>query len=141
MYLYTTHPSLRSRLLTSLLCAASVTASPAFAADEAPAMREQGALQYRCGGIGKDESTAMRSAMKDYPLSLLFAAKDGEYLADLTVTIEGGKQTQTFTASGPVCLLKLPAGSYTVSATTKDGQNQKRQVRVGAKHQSLDLRF
>lgn len=130
------HPLLHSRLWLAMLVAPA-----AFAADDMPALREQGALQYRCGGIGSDESTAMRAAMKDYPLSLLFAAKDGAYLADLTVSIEGGKQTQTFTANGPVCLLKLAAGRYTVSVTSKDGQSQKRSVQVGTKNQSLDFRF
>ena len=42
-----------------------------------PAMRRRrrsgGRRSYVCGGIGSDESTAMRAAMKDHPLSLLFA--------------------------------------------------------------------
>ena len=30
-----------------------------------PAAQRAGEVQYRCGGIGLDESTAMRAAMKD----------------------------------------------------------------------------
>ena len=33
-----------------------------------------------CGGIGSDESVAIRAQIKDHPLSLLFARPDGAYL-------------------------------------------------------------
>lgn len=127
--------------LWAALGALTMAAPAAFAAGEMPALQDQGPLKYRCGGIGVDESTAMRAAMKDYPLSLLFAAKDGEYLADLSVTLEGGKAPQTFTANGPVCLLQLAPGSYTVRVTTKDGQSKSLPARVGAQNQTLDFRF
>ena len=50
-----------------------------------PAAQTQGALRYACGGIGIDESTAMRAAMKDHPLSLLFAAAGGRRARPLAV--------------------------------------------------------
>ncbi len=32
-----------------------------------PQAHTQGSLRYSCGGIGLDESTAMRAAMKEHP--------------------------------------------------------------------------
>ncbi|GGH59950.1 hypothetical protein GCM10010975_22140 [Comamonas phosphati] len=132
----------------ALLAGALLTALPALAqaqtgavAGGVPPLHTQGALQYACGGIGLDESTAMRTAMKDYPLSLLFAAKDGEYLADITVEIKGAKDSYRFQAGGPVCLLKLPAGAYSVQATSGNGQTQSLQTQVGKEAHSLDFRF
>lgn len=129
---------LASALLATL---APLAQAQTAATGKIPPMREQGTLQYSCGGIGLDESTAMRAAMKDYPLSLLFAAKDGEYLADIKVEIKGAKDSYRFLAGGPVCLLKLPEGSYTVQATTRSGLTQSQQVHVGKGGHSLDIRF
>jgi len=107
-----------------------------------PEMRSEGAVRYACGGIGVDESTAMRAAMKSHPLSLLFARADGAYLADVSVTLTGGAggAPVTFRASGPVCLLNLPAGNYTVEATT-EGMSKRQTVTVGGAPKSVDFRF
>ena len=124
---------------TALLALSLLTAGQAFA-QHLPAAQTAGAVQYRCGGIGLDESTAMRGAVKDYPLALLFAAAGGEYLADVQVSISGAGQA-AFTASGPVCLLRLPEGHYTVKATTKEGRDKSQSVNVGPGSKSLDFRF
>lgn len=125
----------------ALFAAAALLGLQAQAQGQLPPMHEKGAVQYSCGGIGKDESTAMRAAMKDYPLSLLFAAKDGDYLADISVDIQSAQGGTQFTANGPVCLVKLPAGAYKVTATTKDGQSQSKSVQTGKTGHSLDFRF
>lgn len=130
-----------------LLSAAAVLAvAPALAQQPAqalPAAQSAGELRYQCGGIGVDESTAMRAAMKDYPLSLLFARADGAYEADVDVRITaqgGGAQAMQFVAKGPVCLLQLPAGTYQVRVEGQ-GQGHSRTVKVGGAPQSLDFRF
>lgn len=135
--------SLRRTGACLLLAAAAGCGALAHAADETPLprMKTEGPLQYSCGGIGSDESTAMRAAMKDYPLSLLFSRKDGEYLANLAVAVQGGKNTMEFTASGPICLLKLAPGRYTVTATTQDGQRQSQTVTVQQHGHTLDFRY
>ena len=130
----------RAHALLALALLAAL-ASPAQAAGGIPPLREEGALQYACGGIGLDESTAMRAAMKDYPLSLLFSGQGGEYLADVRVEIKGGAQDMRFTASGPVCLLRLPEGEYQVQATTRQGAAQNQKVRVGREPHTLGFRF
>lgn len=123
----------------ALLTGAALLAGHAMA-QGLPAAQTAGAVQYRCGGIGIDESTAMRSAATDYPLALLFAAAGGEYQADVKVSLSGASQAD-FTAGGPVCLLQLPPGHYTVKATTKDGREKSQTVEVGKGSKSLDFRF
>lgn len=107
-----------------------------------PAMKTQGSVAYTCGGIGSDESTAMRGAMKSHPLSLLFARAGGDYLASVEVRIEGapGQPAAMLRADGPVCLLDLPAGSYTVEATS-EGVSKRQSVTVGSAPKTLDFRF
>ncbi|RZI90620.1 MAG: carboxypeptidase regulatory-like domain-containing protein, partial [Variovorax sp.] len=64
-----------ARTARLVLACASVAALGAAHA-QMPPMRGEGAARYVCGGIGSDESTAIRAAMKDHPLSLLFARAD-----------------------------------------------------------------
>ena len=128
----------------TLTCAAAVLALASFGsafAQGLPAAQTAGAVKYRCGGIGVDESTAMRAATKDYPLALLFAAPGGDYQADVKITISGANDA-SFTADGPVCLLTLPAGNYTVKAVAKDGKEKEQRVDVAnGSNKSLDFRF
>lgn len=118
--------------------------APAAPAQSAmPQAQGSGAIQWRCGGIGSDESTAMRAAMKEHPLSLLFARSDGAYLADVQVDIKaeaGGGASQSLRASGPVCLLTLPPGRYVVDAAL-GGQRKSQTVQVGGAPRTLDFRF
>lgn len=123
--------------------AAPASSTQSGAQARMPAVQTQGPLRYQCGGIGSDESDAMRAAMKDHPLSLLFARADGAYEANVQVRIspQGGQgEALSFTAAGPVCLLQLPAGSYQVQVQGA-GQSHSRTVRVGGSPQTLDFRF
>lgn len=133
-----------SSLSAAVLCAALLSATGAHA--QHPALQKAGDLQYVCGGIGIDESTAMRAAMKDYPLSLLFATQSGDYLAKIQVVIEGekGAQVGQFQAQGPVCLVRLDAGRYTVKASAEGGKTIEHSVEVaptGKPGKTLDYRF
>ena len=123
------------------LAASALLALPALSQSQIPAMQELDPLSYSCGGIGEDESTAMRAAMKNYPLSLLFAEKSGAYLASVKVDVQSPKLSSQFIANGPVCLIKRPAGSYQITATTKDGNSQTQSVQIGKTPHQLDFRY
>jgi hypothetical protein len=107
-----------------------------------PAEVPAAAAQYRCGGIGTDESVAMRAAMKDYPLSLLFARASGAYLADVAVTVKdsSGATALAMQANGPVCLVDLPPGRYSVEAAL-GGVTKTQVVTLGGGSKTADFRF
>jgi len=111
-------------------------------AQSAVHVTEDGGAQYVCGGVGSDESVAMRAAMKDHPLSLLFARASGAYLADVAVTVKdaGGTTALAMRASGPVCLVDLPAGRYTVEAES-EGVLKAQVVMLGGGSKTADFRF
>ena len=129
------------RALLALACAAGVFAVQAQSA--MPQWKGEGAVRYVCGGIGSDESNAMRAAMKDHPLALLFARADGAYLADVQVDIKGadGAPSLALRASGPVCLVDIPAGRYTIDATTTGGDAKSQSVTVGGGSKTASFRF
>ncbi len=133
------HRLLAAGVLASFAALVSTPAS----AQGVPPMKTDGAGGYVCGGIGIDQSTAFRSAMRKHPLSLLFARPNGDYLASVNVSIKGrgGDQAMGFEADGPVCLVDLPAGRYTVQATSA-GVTKSRALKVGkAGSAHADFRF
>ena len=98
--------------------------TPAFAQDSAlPAVQTQGEVSYLSGGIGADETAAIKAETSRYALTLLFAAKSSgsvndAYLASVPVTIHdarGGLVLDTVT-EGPYLLVNLAPGSYKVGA-------------------------
>lgn len=127
-----------------LLLSAAIVASCAagLAQAQMPPWTESGQGRYVCGGIGSDESTAMRAAMKSHALSLLFARADGAYLASVAVEIRAtqGGSGLSLRADGPVCLVDLPAGAYVVEATF-EGRTQRRELSLGGGPKTADFRF
>jgi hypothetical protein len=108
----------------------------------APTVGSEGSAPYRCGGIGSDESVAMRAEMKNHPLSLLFARASGAYLADVAVTVKNasGATALALVANGPVCLVDLPPGRYTVEAAS-EGVTKTQVVTLGGGSKTADFRF
>jgi hypothetical protein len=77
-------------------------------------------VPYISGGVGADEREAFAAKEKEYNLKIVFAEKSGDYLADVQVGIESvGKGRILETAmEGPILLVKLPPGTYRVTATS-----------------------
>lgn len=99
-----------------------------------PQVHHSGAVSYLSGGVGSDESSAIKAVTPDYPLALEFYGKrksGNVYLADVPVTITSNHGTVVLDASsqGPFMLVKLPPGSYTVTAQ-HDGKKLSRHVSI-----------
>ena len=110
-------------------------AGAVLAAGDLPPLQTSGSVSYVTGGIGLDESAAIKAAEKDFSLSLLFAQTTrGEYLSDVRVSIknQAGKIVLETESDGPMLLARLPVGAYTVSADY-GGKVLVRKVRVEAK--------
>ena len=103
----------------------AVACSVAFAEEiYVPQIKEKAyeGIPYISGGVGQEERDALAVKSKDYNLKILFAAKSGEYRADIKVEIADsrGKKVLVAAADGPWFFTNLPAGKYTVTATMKD---------------------
>lgn len=114
--------SLKSYLIPVGLAASLVGASFSCTAADLPAVQHTGNNTFITGGIGLDESTAIKGAMKDWPLSVLFVQKDGaqaEYVANVRVKVSDHKgHTAIATESqGPYMLANVQPGAYRVEAT------------------------
>ena len=119
------------------VAAASVAASAA-SSGSIPPEQTYGAVSYRVGGVGSDEAQAMRELSPSYPLTLTFAerAADGRGMFTAGVAVQivdaGGTVRLDAVAEGPMMLVNLPSGEYTVKAGL-NGENKAHELslRVG----------
>ena len=118
--------SIRFRLLSCAAAALTVlsfgvTAQPAAEGVFMPQEHAQGNVTYLSGGIGVDEADMLRQQSANYPLTLELATAAGgprdAYVSDARVDIRdgNGNPVLTTTTQGPLMLLRLPSGTYTVA--------------------------
>ena len=113
-------------VLTLLLLAMAMLSAPVASAADQPRLQSNGTVDYLSGGIGKEEADALKQQSVDYARTLEFASSrsaegdvsPGAYLADVKVDIRDaqGRQMLDTTAQGPLLLVRLPPGDYTVIA-------------------------
>jgi hypothetical protein len=142
--------SIRFRLLS---CAAALAVfsfgAAAQQASQAPMPQEraQGNVTYLSGGIGVDEADVLRQQSASYPLTLEMATAAGgprgAYISDARVDIRdsSGKQVLSTTTEGPLMLLRLPSGTYTVDVDWHGTQRRKTVAVVSDRHQHVMLEF
>lgn len=98
-----------------------------------PGVKEVNGVRYVTGGFGQTESTALREAIPQYRLSMVFSQASGAYVANIPVRIRGSGSAPTLevTAEGPYLLIDLPPGRYRIQAT-HDGRELTRDVTVSS---------
>ena len=96
------------------------------AADVQQGISDKG-VQFLAGGVGEDSRDEILRQGQDYNLKLVFAQKDGAYLADVRVSVDDARGATLLDAksSGPLLLARLPPGTYRVSASL-DGNGKVR---------------
>ena len=105
----------RSALVILALSATWLFAAKASTAAERPPPAPP--IAYESSGIGDDDPLAAIAG--DYNLQLVFATQgSGEYLADIKVLIADtkGKTLLDAESPGPFFFVRLPTGSYRISA-------------------------
>jgi hypothetical protein len=98
----------------------AATGGAALAQPDYAAPRANG-VDYLNGGIGSEQADAMRRMGADYPVQMTFAERNGaadQFVADvhLRVTDSRGRTVVDLPSQGPIFLLQVPPGAYTVEA-------------------------
>ncbi|MDE2092307.1 MAG: hypothetical protein KGI87_00495 [Burkholderiales bacterium] len=114
----------RRALLGSLSIAAlmATAALPAQAQDALIVVEPAHATTYLNGGVGQGDEQHMRKIAADWPLRLIFSErKNDEFVADvnLLVTDMHGAPYLQLSDAGPMTYVRLPAGTYRVTARFK----------------------
>lgn len=110
-----------SLLSTGLAAALCGLAFP-VAATNLPDVQHSAGGSFMTGGVGLDESTAMKGVMKDWPIAMQFAEKDGQradYVADVRVAVTdaNGHSAIDTVSQGPFLLADVQPGTWKVAAT------------------------
>ena len=144
------NPSLvrTSRRWQATACAillVSAWSIPARADDDAlPPEQQQGEIRYRSGGIGSEESAALKAASGRYALSLAFSSLEAghrAYESDVRVSLRTaeGRELLNALAEGPFMLVNLPTGTYTIVATARGEARSQTVMVVAGQHKPLSF--
>lgn len=85
-----------------------------------PAKKSAAGIEYRSGGVGKEERDALLLITKRYTLKVVLAGKgDRAFVFDANVRIldASGKPVVEADGAGPLLFANLPPGKYKVVAT------------------------
>jgi hypothetical protein len=103
-----------------------------------PAKQSASGVEYRSGGVGKEERDALHLAAAKYPLKIVLSAgAEAAFLNDATVRATCSSGTASFEADGvgPLVFVDLPPGSYSVAVTAR-GSTTQQSVSLGADKQT-----
>lgn len=151
------HPAARSPVRLSMrsglpaLVVALVVAlqgAPLWAQDGEAAARinaassPQAEVPWMSGGIGDEAREEMRRSASAYNVHVVFSARNGDYLANIPVTVtrRNGQKIHSAVSDGPLLYLKLPPGSYQIGAEI-DGAWQNRRIEVVASGRTTKVMF
>ena len=122
----------RASRAASVLLSAVLLGGLANAADPAQAAGE---AQVLSGGVGEGARKQLSEKAREYNLKLVFTLSTGNFLSDVAFEIHGGgNRVVSARSQGPWAFVKLPPGSYSVTAT-HEGFTQTRKVNVPRKGQ------
>jgi len=122
-------------------CAALAQTAPAAPEAPPPAVQRAGSIEYLNGGAGEEERAAMTAQRSAFPLRIVFSQPGGAYaVADHVDVSQGTARVIEVDKAGPLLMLKLAPGDYTVDARFA-GRTERCQVRVGRDGTQLDWRL
>lgn len=104
------------------------------AVTDTPALRvqESAGVQFLNGGTGESERNAMKALQSEFPLQIVFSDKSGALgVADHVRVLNGQQQLVSVDKAGPVLMVKLPPGRYTLEADF-GGKMQRRSVQMSS---------
>jgi hypothetical protein len=98
-------------------------------------------IDYLSGGAGEEERATMATRQAELPFKVVLSGAGGEYVvADRLSVIAPQGELLTVRDAGPLLMMRLPPGSYTLEATWQ-GRTERRPIRVGAPSQTIEWRL
>jgi hypothetical protein len=113
--------------------AAALLAGFALHAVAAEPVAARNSVPVISGGVGDESLARLQAREQEFNLKLVFALVEGNYVADVGVTIRdaSGRTVIDHVTDGPILMARLPAGAYAVNARY-NRQTQTRNVWVRA---------
>ena len=122
-------------------CAALAQTAGDAGAPAAPRVHSAGGVEYLNGGAGEEARAAIDAQRAAFPLRLVFSVASGAYVVADHVDVNDAKgRVLAVDNAGPMLLVKLPPGDYTVDASYA-GRTERRKVRVGRDAATVNWRW
>jgi len=135
------HAQRVGRFALSLIFAATLSAAHAQ-----PGMPRQGQIGYLNGGFGEEQADLMRDMTSQFPVRFTFSRHNGthgtdEFVADVHLRIvdAGGRTLLDLPQQGPIFLLRLPEGAYSIEAEYNGEVKTRKFDIVAGRHQAIAL--
>lgn len=99
-------------------------------------------LRYMSGGVGADEQMRIEAAQSEYPVKMTFANTNGAYVSNVDVDVmnSAGEIVLGLQTDGPILLMDLEPGKYTVKAND-NGEVKTQNITVSGVSKSYNVRF
>lgn len=125
----------------AVVCAGTAFAQTDPGAPPAPQVRSANGIDYVNGGAGVEARDAIAQLQPRFDLKLVFSTPTGAYVVADHVSVKG-RSGPVFDVdrAGPLLLVKLPPGDYTVSANV-EGKTEQRTIRIGAGLRTVNWSF
>jgi hypothetical protein len=96
-------------------------------------------ISYITGGVGDEELAFLKSQEDNYNVHILLTSVNGEYMGDVALIFmdKAGNEILKIDSAGPFLYANLPAGAYTVEATSSSGKVLKSKVVAGGKGKAV----
>jgi len=129
------------------LCAAATffataqTGSNSASGTSLAVQRSAGGIDYVSGGVGDEDRAAVSARQAELPFKLVLSNGAGEYIVANKLTLSTAQgELLSVQDAGPIVLMKLPPGQYTLEATWR-GKTERRSVRATAAAQTVNWSF
>lgn len=123
--------SLKNKLIVVSLAVSTILYSPFVHAESfLPDVRTQGDISYITGGVGDEETEAMKSERGDYNLQIMNSDTKGHFAGTRNILISDSKGNELLDADGgPLFYANLPKGRYVIESSS-NSQTKKQKVNV-----------
>jgi hypothetical protein len=117
---------------------------PIIVLAELPKIQLENNIQIIAGGIGLDESIAIRKESKKWPILFEFSQSNGskaEWISDVAIVVRDNKNKLiiAMNVEGPLILLKLDPGKYYLEATFEGSKNIRLFEIEDIKHKKISI--
>jgi hypothetical protein len=124
--------------------ALSLLMVPLITMAQLPATQIQNNIQFIEGGIGLGESAAIVAESNQWPVELLFSQRNGnksEWVANVFLIVLDAQGNSVFShqVKGPMILLKLKPGQYSIESTYESRKLINQVMVISGQHQKVEI--
>ena len=119
----------------------AIAQAPAESPEQPMVQHSAGGIAYISGGASEDDRQSMAGRQGEFPFTVMLSMPNGEFAVADRLSVQTPQGSLLIVRdAGPVVMMKLPPGPYTLEATYQ-GKVERRAIQVAANAQTLNWRL